>query len=185
MSPLIPVSAPSAAPTVAPLMVGRTDGWGVDDTLVVVVAVVAVLLLVALIGAVVPQHGGKVRSWRILGRAPEGFAAITATLNAGMAVFLVKGSTTGALLQGPVGVALGVAAAASTVAIAVGWWVRSLHRWVAHGLAMSAVVWGGISAANFAASLEVSGWIALCLTGFFGYAWVADVTDVGGHQGER
>ena len=169
----------------APQVVGRADGWGTDDTAVVVVAVVAVLLLVALIGTVVPQHGGRVKSWRILGRAPEGFAAITAALNAGMAVFLVKGSTTGVLLQGPVGVALGLTAAASTALIVAGWWVRRLHLWVAHGLAMSAVVWGGISAANFAASLEVSGWIALCLTGFFGYAWVADVTDVGGHQGER
>lgn len=168
-----PTATPTTSPPAAvPLVIGRADGWGADDTLVVVLAIFAVLLAVTVIAAIVPQYGGRVKAWRLFGRAPAWFAGITAVLNVGMACFLIRGATTGALLQGPVGVALGGLAAVSSLLIVAGWWVRRLHSWMGHGLLVSASVWGGICAANISAGQDVSGWISFCVTGFMLYAWI-------------
>lgn len=181
-----PTAVPTTSPpAVVPLAIGRTDGWGSDDTLVVVLAVVALLATVAVVGALAPQHGGRVKQWRIMGRAPAGVAFCLAVLNIGMGLFLVRGATTGALLQGPVGVGLGLAAWLSSVLLIVGWWVRRLHRWMHHGLLVSAAVWGGVAAASIAAGLSVSGWIGLWLCVISAVAWIAEVTDDGGGSGEQ
>lgn len=164
----------------APLAVGRTDGWGSDDTAIVVVAVVALLLCALLISSIAPQHGGRVASWRIFGRPPNGLAAITAILNAGLGIFLIEGVVRGALLQGPVGVALGIAALLSATLITVAWWVRRLRRWMGAGLLLSVAVWSGVCAANIAAAAPVSAWIGGCLAALYVYVWLVEVTDIGG-----
>jgi hypothetical protein len=163
-----------------PVSVGRVDGWGMDDSLAALGVVAVVLLSVAIIGAVVPQHGGRVTTWWIFGRPPNGLAAITAILNAGMGIFLIEGVTRGALLQGPVGVALGIAALLSATLITVAWWVRRLRRWMGAGLLLSVAVWSGVCAANIATAAPVLAWIGGCLAALYVYVWLAEVTDIGG-----
>jgi hypothetical protein len=166
-----------------PSAIGRLDGWGWDDTLVVVGAVCTVMLAAALIGALVPRHGGRVHHWQIAGRAPQWVAMCLSGLGAGMAFFLSAGGADGDLLQGPVGVALGVASGVSAVMMTVGWWVRRLHTWVVNGMLLSACVWGGIAGAQVDGGSVVSGWVALWLAILTLLAWLTEVSDDGGEAG--
>lgn len=172
-------------PVLIPAAVGSGDGWGLADTGLVAVALLALTLTGALVAAAAPNHGGRVHAWRVFGRAPAGLAFCTAVLNAGMACFLIQGATRGALLQSGLGVMLGIAAATSSAALVIGWWVRKLHHWMHQGMWLSAVVWGGICTGQIAAGLEVSAWISGWLTAIFLYSWISEITDVGGETGAR
>jgi hypothetical protein len=161
-----------------PMAVGRADGWGGDDTIVTALAVCTFLLAVVFAGRFIPTHSSRVISnWRFYGRRPQPFLLGLSAMSAWMGYWLVMGAATGALLQGPVGVALGLALILSAVLMTAGWWSERHSDWMTHGMLLSGAMWAALGGANLYAGQIVSGGVSLGIAFMAGGSWLAEVTD--------
>jgi hypothetical protein len=162
-----------------PVAVGRADGWGTDDSAMTVLTMVTMLLTVAVIVQWVPRHSSRHVNWRIFGRRPQPLPLGLSGMSLMMGYWLVRGATTGALLQGPLGVALGLAAVLSSALMIGGWWSSRYHQWMQRGMVLNGAVWAGLAGANLYAGQWVSGGMAFWISVIVLWSWLAEVTDTG------
>ena len=163
-----------------PMAVGRADGWGADDTAVTAAVWLTMLLTVAFLARWAPRLRGRGNAhWHFWGRRPQPFIMGLAGVSLWMGGFLVRGATSGAFLQGPLGVALGLAAILGAVLLLLGWWSERHTEWMTHGMLLAGGMWAALAGANFAVGSWVSGGVAFWIAFMALLSWWAEVTDTG------
>lgn len=121
---------------------------------------------------------GRTLPRRIAHRAvkPLSFWASIYTLV--LSIAILSDRAIGQLLDGPIGDGIGLASAAATVLLWVGWWGQR-HRVMCHGLLLAAAVISATAATVFAeyGAGSVAAWLSVPVAGLCASAWLLEVSD--------
>lgn len=95
-----------------------------------------------------------------------------------LALMILSDQAIGKLLDGPIGDGVGLAAAAATVLLWVGWWGQR-HATMCHGLLLAASVISAVIATVFAeyGLVNWSAWLSVPVAGLCASAWYLEVSD--------
>lgn len=131
------------------------------------------------------HRDGRSLPWVVLGRQVRPYSLAISLYVAVLSYAVVTNRAIGQLLDGPIGLAIGVVGIVTVGLLWGGWWARSTWA-MTQGLLLSACVIASVAAAIFADTswTNISGLLASTLVVASGGAWLLEVSD-GGRPDER